>query len=211
MIRAALLLSPLPHDGVRATERRFTLRDPLTRDTDLRPVTVRVPPGADAEGPAATSRCAPEVYVSPLIWDGVDNMLFRPLSEAVGIGRARRGRQRQQPRRGRPTRPGSPTASASAPSALEELDARRVRSGAACSTATTRPTAPGSSTRARPTARRRGFRVNIPGKGKYLFKVDDRAARSARARASVIGAAAYDAVGLLHVVRADRRTSGRRC
>src|ERR1700733_8112871 len=29
--------------------------------------------------------CAPDVYVSPLIWDGTDNMVFRPLSEALGV------------------------------------------------------------------------------------------------------------------------------
>jgi hypothetical protein len=40
-----------------------------------------------------------------------------------------------------------------------------------------------------------GFRVNIPGKGKYLFKTDPKGQPERATAASVIGAAAYDAVG----------------
>src|SRR5579859_5503610 len=64
-----------------AADRRFALREPLTTDTDLRDVSL--PCRAD---PTDTDprhvRCVPAEYVSPLMWDGTDNLLFRPLAEA---------------------------------------------------------------------------------------------------------------------------------
>ena len=40
-----------------------------------------------------------------------------------------------------------------------------------------------------------GFRVNIPGKGKYMLKADDTGKPERASAASVIGAAIYDAIG----------------
>jgi hypothetical protein len=61
--------------------RPFELRAPVTVDTDLQSVSVpcrRAPTDKDPH----QVQCAPEEYVSPLIWDGVDNLVFRPLAEA---------------------------------------------------------------------------------------------------------------------------------
>src|SRR5271170_6691584 len=79
-----LLLLVLAATDCAATERAFPLRDPMTVDTDLRPVTVRCRVSPTPKDPHNVS-CAPDVYVSPLIWDGTDNMVFRPLSEALGV------------------------------------------------------------------------------------------------------------------------------
>ena len=69
-----------------ASDRAFPLREPVAVDTDLHPVSVACRPSPTPKDPHNVS-CAPDVYVSPIIWDGADNLLFRPLSEAVGIER----------------------------------------------------------------------------------------------------------------------------
>ena len=58
----------------------------MTVDTELRPVTVACRRSPTPKDPHNIS-CAPDVYVSPLMWDGTDNMVFRPLSEMVGVER----------------------------------------------------------------------------------------------------------------------------
>ncbi len=76
---AAVLLAALP--GCGASERRFALRAPLAVDTDLRSVSLPCRRAPSEKEPNHVS-CAPEPYVSPLIWDGADNMVFRPFAEA---------------------------------------------------------------------------------------------------------------------------------
>jgi hypothetical protein len=63
---------------------RFPLRDPLWRDSDLRPVYARCHEDPKPEDPHHVS-CAPEPYDASIYWDGADNMFFRPLSESLGI------------------------------------------------------------------------------------------------------------------------------
>src|SRR6202789_3514258 len=84
MTRSLPLVLVLGVSGCAAADRAFALRDPMTADTDLAPVSPACRPSPTPKDPHAVS-CAPDVYVSPLIWDGTDNMVFRPLSEAVGI------------------------------------------------------------------------------------------------------------------------------
>src|SRR5580700_10537143 len=81
---ARLLLLGLAATSCAATDRAFPLRAPMSLDTDLRPVTVACRVSPTPKDPHNVS-CAPDVYVSPLIWDGTDNMVFRPLSEALGV------------------------------------------------------------------------------------------------------------------------------
>ena len=83
MTRWTALLGVLIAGGCSA-DRAFPLRPPMTVDTDLRPVTVACRPSPTPKDLHNIS-CAPDVYVSPLIWDGTDNILFRPLSEALGV------------------------------------------------------------------------------------------------------------------------------
>ena len=79
-LRLPLMFALFSVTACAAGERRFALRDPLTVDTDLRSVTLpcrRAPSEKDKDHVS----CAPEPYVSPLIWDGADNLVFRPFAE----------------------------------------------------------------------------------------------------------------------------------
>src|SRR5260370_17607034 len=80
----AIALPALALPACAATDRRFPLRGPLAIDTDLRAVHVpcRLAPTPKE---ARHVSCAPEEYVSPLMWDGADQMVFRPLSEALAL------------------------------------------------------------------------------------------------------------------------------
>lgn len=69
-----------------AGDRRFPLRDPVWRDGDLRPVYARCHESPRDGDPHHVS-CAPEPYDAPIYWDGADNMVFRPLSESLGIAK----------------------------------------------------------------------------------------------------------------------------
>src|SRR3954470_14320985 len=59
--------------GACADNRRFPLRDPLWRDAD------RVPFAP-----------APEEYVSPFVWDGANQIVFRPITRFFAFDPARR-------------------------------------------------------------------------------------------------------------------------
>src|SRR5262249_50283261 len=69
-----------------AAERPFPLRAPLLVDTDLLPVSVscRVEPG-DGGRAGQRRNGAPREYVSPFVWDQIDNLWFAPLSHALSI------------------------------------------------------------------------------------------------------------------------------
>jgi hypothetical protein len=175
-----------------AADRTFPLRDPMNVDTDLRPVTVACRASPTPKDPHNVS-CAPDVYVSPLIWDGTDNLVFRPLSEAVGIvhhGEAVNANSLDEVadsawftnRIGvHPMSTGDVARGACSPALILDPD------GSADGTwlidhGKTNGSSP-------------GFRVNIPGKGKYLFKGEIRSQPERPSAASVIGAAVYEAAG----------------
>jgi hypothetical protein len=65
-------------------ERRFPLREPLWRDTDLQAVSVPCTARPSDEDPGHIA-CAPEPYESPLAWDGADNMVFRPFTRVFAL------------------------------------------------------------------------------------------------------------------------------
>ena len=62
-----------------ASDARFPLREPMTRDGDL--ASVYAPCRREGKHLA----CAPKPYRSSLYWDGADNLIFRPLSESFGV------------------------------------------------------------------------------------------------------------------------------
>jgi len=66
--------------GCASGVRQFCPRAPVTMDTDLQSVSVPCRPAPTDDDPKHV-RCAPEDYFSPIIWDGIDNILFRPLAE----------------------------------------------------------------------------------------------------------------------------------
>jgi hypothetical protein len=178
--------------GCAATDRAFPLRDPMTVDTDTRPVAVGCRVSPTPKDPHNVS-CAPDVYVSPLIWDGTDNMVFRPLSEALGVvhhGEAVNVNSLDEVadsswftnRIGtHPISIGEVVRGACNPVLILDPD------GSADGTwLIDHGKTDGSSP---------GFRVSIPGKGKYLFKGEPADQPEHPSAASVVGAAAYEAVG----------------
>jgi hypothetical protein len=164
----------------------------MTVDTDLRPVTVACRNVPTPKDPHNVS-CAPDVYVSPIIWDGANNMFFRPLSEAVGVehhGEAVNANSLDEVpdsawftnRIGvHPIPQEQFVLGACRPEQM--LDPSDFADG---SWVIDHGKTDGSSP---------GFRVNIPGKGKYLFKGEVKNEPERPSAASVIGAAAYEAVG----------------
>ena len=189
--------------GCAPAERRFPLRAPMWQDTDLH---------AGRRSPATRSRRRRTRTTCPAPRDGTSRRSSGTAPTTCSSGRCRRpsafvaGRRvgrRQQPGRG----PGlllvhQPHRRAAVP--LGQLELGACDAGAAARRDVRRPTARGSSTRAKATARTDGFRVNIPGKGKYLFKADDRPTPEHSSAARRRRRARYHAAGLQHVVRADR-------
>lgn len=165
---------------------RFALREPLRHDTDLRPFK------APCRREDGEIRCAPEEYVSPLVWDGADNMVFRPLAESFAVEGAREA-----------VNANSVDEVADSAWFTARLGARpfgvaELRRGACTAEQLLNPdgAAPGSwlIDQGKANGASPGFRVKLEGQGKYLFKSDDPVPERPSA-ASVIGAAAYHAVG----------------
>jgi hypothetical protein len=170
---------------------RFPLRPPISLDTDLRSVNVRCRVEATEKDPQHVS-CAPEVYESPLIWDGLDNLVFRPFSGVFAVNPA--------------------GAEAVDVTSLDEVpdsswftnkgvaDLGRVLELGACDPSQILdPASAADGTwvidKGKGNGSSPGFRVNIPGKGKYLFKAEPIDQPERPSAASVIGAAAYAAAG----------------
>jgi hypothetical protein len=192
MTRYASLLFVLAVSGCGATDRAFPLRDPIIVDGDLRPVTIACRPSPTPKDPHHVS-CAPDVYVSPLIWDGADNMVFRPLVEGLAIerhGEAVNANSLDE------VPDSSWFTNRIGTHALSTADLAR----GACSPALMldpEGAADGSwlIDHGKTNGSSPGFRVSIPGKGKFLFKGEPTDQPERPSAASVIGAAVYDAIG----------------
>lgn len=174
-----------------ASAGRFPLREPFTRDTDL--VSTRVPcrNARDDEDPSHLA-CMPREYVSPLVWDGADNMVFRPLSEALAV-EASSEAQNVNSLDEVPDSAWFQNRIGVRPFGIDELvrgactEAQLLEPGTA---------APGSYLidKGKPNGASPGFRVRVPDGSKYMFKSDAPVPERPSA-ASVIGAAVYHAVG----------------
>jgi hypothetical protein len=171
--------------GCAAQTRPFPLRAPMTQDTDLASVYVK------CRREAAKTVCAPEAYESPLYWDGVDSIVFRPLSEALGVvtsGEAVNVNSLDEV-------PDSSWFTNRGPLSVDD-----VRLGGCTQQQMLDPDTAADGSwivdRGKTEGSTGGFRVNVPGKGKYMLKVEDKDDHAERqAAASVIGAAVYHAVG----------------
>lgn len=171
-------------------DRQFRLQAPLTVDTDLQSVSVPCRAEPNEKDPKHLS-CAPREYVSPIIWDGADNLLFRPLAE-VWTFRA-------------------PNEAVNANSLDEVADSawfvnrigarsmttEELTRGACLPTDLLDPESAADGSwvvdHGKTEGSSLGFRVNVRGR-KYLFKVDTDAPERPSA-ASTIGALVYNAVG----------------
>ncbi len=173
-------------------ERRFPLRDPMTRDTDLDPVSIDCRAEPTKKDPSHVA-CAPEPYVSPLAWDGVDNSIFRPFaeifavhatSEAVNANALDEVAESAWFQNRIATRPMSFEEIAKGACSPEQMliDAEHAPDGSWIID------------KGKDNGATAGFRVKIPGKGKYMLKSDGPMPERPSA-ASVIGSAVYHAVG----------------
>ncbi|HEY2370225.1 MAG TPA: hypothetical protein VGH87_27705, partial [Polyangiaceae bacterium] len=158
-------------------ERRFPMREPMWRDTDLDPVRAHV-----------------ARYDSPLYWDGADNLFFRPLSESLGLvtsGESVNVNALDEVPdsawftnriSARAMTPEEVARGACTPEQI--LDAEHAADGSwLIDKGKTNGSTP-------------GFRVTIPGKGKFMLKAEDKDDEPERqAASSVIGAAVFHAAG----------------
>jgi hypothetical protein len=184
LLVAALVLSS-------CGSRRFPVREPMTRDTDLDPtsLTCQLRPTKDEPRHVA---CTPRPYVSPLAWDALDNSVFRPISKTFQV---------------------DPPREAVNVNALDEaVDSawftnrigarhpdREVLLRGACSPGQIldgENAAPGTWVidHGKDNGASFGFRIRV-GKRKYMLKTDVRSQPERPSAASAIGAAIYHAVG----------------
>jgi hypothetical protein len=187
VLTPALLLS-----ACAATERRFPLRAPLSQDTDLRSVYVTCRRAPTPKDPSHVS-CAPEEYVSPIMWDGADQMLFRPLSETLALdhhGEAWNANSLDEV---------ADSAWFTNRIGVRPLAPEQLRLGACAPSAMLEPASAKDGTwvidKGKGNGSSPGFRVNLASKGKYLFKSDSGGQPERPSAASIIGAAAYYAAG----------------
>jgi hypothetical protein len=193
---ATLLLGCITVAGCGAPRRPFPLRAPLTVDSDLQPVSVpcRIDPKSKAK---RHWDCAPQPYVSPFVWDQVDNLWFAPVSRALSVevsGEAVNVNSLDE----------VPDSSWFTNRALVAPPAIDVELGVAPGACTLDDVLPRTE-RVRDGAWRidhgkdngstLGFRIKVPEKGTYLLKADEEGEPERASAASVIGAAFYHALG----------------
>jgi hypothetical protein len=170
----------------------FPARPPLTHDTDLDAVSVACRREPTVKDPNHQV-CAPRPYVSPLVWDAVDNSLFRPMSDALALrspGEARNANSLDDV---------ADSAWFTNRLGAREMTVEEIRRGACRPEQLLDPETAAEGSwlidRGKADGASLGFRIVVPGKGKYMIKNDPSTQPERATAASVIGAAAYHAVG----------------
>jgi hypothetical protein len=166
---------------------RFPPHDPLWVDRDDRPYSVPCSKDDDGE-----RRCMPEEYVSPLIWDAVDNTVFLPISSFLGVER-----------RGESVNVNSFDETPDSSWFQNRIGKRPVNRdellrGACSESSALNPDDPDGSwliDMGKQNGATPGFRVRTPGGGKFLLKADVAAVVERASAASVIGSRLYNAAG----------------
>ena len=153
---------------------RFPLREPMRRDDDERPFSP-----------------APEEYVSPFVWDGADQLLFRPIAWFFAVdpaGRAVNVNAFDEV----PDSSWFTNRVGVAPMSLEE-----IAQGSCGEQVLSVDAEPGSwiIDQGKPNGANPGFRVNIPGLGKFLLKADPEGEPERATGATAIASRIYHAIG----------------
>lgn len=170
--------------------RRFPPKAPLARDTDLDPVYVACHEEDDKKAGKKKQVCTPEEYESPFAWDGANQMLFRPLSRLFAV---------------------DPPGDAVNVNAFDEVaDSAWFtnRMGALpfgpddvargfCDSELDPSAADGSwpIDQGKPNGANPGFRVNVPGTGKFMVKADPKGEGERATGATSIASRIYYALG----------------
>ena len=174
-------------------ERRFPLRDPMWHDTDLRSVNARCHEEPTDEDPHHVS-CAPKPYKASLYWDGADNLFYRPLSEMLGVvssGESVNVNSMDEV-------PDSAWFTSRLGNRAVSLEELRLAGCSPDVILDPEHAADGSwiIDKGKIEGETPGFRMNVPGKGKYFVKAESLDNAPERMAASgVIGAAVYHAAG----------------
>ena len=174
-----------------AGDRRFPLREPMWKDTDLASYSYPCEKRPTKKEPGHVS-CAPEPYESPLAWDGIDNSIFRPLSKVFAVDPPREAPNVNSldevpdsawftNRIGKH----KPTTEQLAQGACKDEDKLEGESAEPGAWVIDEGKNNGSTP---------GFRIKI-GKRKFVLKADDPAEPERASAASAIGAAIYHDVG----------------
>ena len=188
---ATVLVSVLALSACSGGEPRFPLREPMSKDTDQRPVRVECEKRESDDDPNHVA-CAPEPYVSPLVWDAVDNSVFRPFARVFAVD------------------PAGPAPNVNALDEVPDSAWFTSRIGAkkptreellrgACDPGQMldgETAAPGSWVidKGKPNGASPGFRIRV-GKLKFMLKTDTKEQPERPSAASAIGAAIYHAAG----------------
>lgn len=189
---ALLCMSAAALPACSGSERRFPLRDPIWKDSDLKPVKASCRADPTPSDPNHVV-CAPEPSFSPIVWDGADNLFFRPLSEALGIvvtGEAVDVNSMDE----------VPDSSwFTNRLGVRPMSSRELLLGDCEPVQIVDPDqfADGSWVidKGKMGGSTDGFRVVIPGKGKYLLKAEDNTESEHSSAAQTVGAAVYHAAG----------------
>src|ERR1019366_3457763 len=160
----------------------------MLRDTDLREVAIPCRSQPTAKDPHHVS-CAPEMYQSPIIWDGVDNMVFRPLSESFAFDRG-----------GEAVNVNSLDEVPDSSWFMNRLPSDQETNLSACDPAQfLDPQSAEDGTwvidKGKSDGSTAGFRLTIPRKGKYMFKGEPTDQPERPSAASIVGADAYHLAG----------------
>jgi hypothetical protein len=177
--------------GCASGERRFPLREPLWRDTDLRPVDARCHGEPTDEDPRHVS-CAPVPYDGTLYWDGADQMFFRPLSETLGVVAGRESIDVNSLDEV-PDSAWFTNRLGVRPVGLEELRRNACPKDKILDPETT-PDGAWVIDKGKTFGSTPGFRMRVPGKGKYMVKVEAHGPER-QVASTVIGEAVYYAAG----------------
>ena len=190
-VAAAIAVGLVIHGCASAPVRPFPLREPLTRDTDLDPVSVACRPEPSAKDPKRM-RCAPEEYVPPAIWDHFNNAVFEPVAQALSVEAV-----------GESVNVNSLDEVADSAWFENRIGVRSMTTeeivSAGCKPEDKLPdeAPPGSWVvdRGKTDGASFGFRVDVAGKGKYMLKTDGNSQPEHANAAAVVGSAIYHAAG----------------
>ena len=171
--------------------RRYPLREPLRVDDDTHPFAVDCRMvGKDKKKPKHPV-CTPEEYESPFVWDGVDNMTLRPISRFFAV---------------------DPAGEAVDVNAMDEVpDSSWFQNRIGVRAMTTdeivqgncdekqldvnAPDATWVIDQGKENGANPGFRVNVPGLGKFLLKADESDHPERATGATAIATRLYHAAG----------------
>ena len=153
---------------------RFAVREPMRRDDDERPFSP-----------------APEEYVSPFVWDGADQLLFRPIAWFFAVdpaGRAANVNAFDEV----PDSSWFTNRIGVAPMSLND-----IARGSCGDQVLSVDAEPGTwiIDQGKPNGANPGFRVNIPGLGKFLLKADPEGEPERATGATAVASRIYHAVG----------------